>query len=412
MNKTYFYYIGGVAAAVIVSALLAWFIFSNGPANQPQTQANGSTFGSLDTNTTGATTNNSGSTGVAANNPQPVETSSQKVFKISDGPVAGATFIETLHPTTTLARYVMADNGHAYDVVIDSAGAVPQTISNTTIPGAQSTLWVEGGNAVVLQYLDGTTPKTVYLQFPAGTSTAPARLQFYPDGITGLAASPDGTQVAYLLQTASGVDGYVVKTDGTGGKRLFSLPLKEVQIRWPSQGTLLAYSNSAAGVPGIAFAIDAKSGAATPLVYAPGLTATADLNFSHVLYQSVQPGATVRATYTHDVKSGTDRRLSFDPFPEQCMQNPLSASVLYCAVPLSYVAADYLDEWHQGTASAADSLLSFDLAAGTSTILATPGGTDGGIATDMLQLAASPDGRYLLFVSKYDRSLWGVRLSQ
>jgi hypothetical protein len=417
MNKQYLYYIGGVVAAVIVSAILAWFIFASGSATQTQTQTGGGTFGSLDNSTTGATNTTGGSSNVPVSTTQQtgVQVSQQKVFKLSDGPVAGATFIQTLHPTTTVARFIMADNGHAFDLVLDSQGAVPQALSNTTIPGAVSTLWVEKGNAAVLQYLDGSTQKTVYLGFNASSTTnAPAvKLQFYPDGITSLAASPDGTQVAYLLQTSTGVNGFVVKTDGTGGKLLFSLPLSEVQLRWPAQGTLLAYSNSAAGVPGISFAIDAKSGVVTPLLYAPGLTATADANFSHVLYQTTQPGATTRASYSHDVKGGTDKALSFDPFPEQCVQSPVAVSVLYCATPLSYVAANYLDLWHQGTASAPDSVLTFDLAAGTSTLLATPGSvSDGGIATDMLSIAVSPDGHYLLFVSKYDRSLWAVRLTQ
>ncbi len=309
----------------------------------------------------------------------------------------------------------MADNGHAFDFAIDSQGAVAKPISNTTIPGALSTLWVEKGGATVLQYIDGSTPKTVYLGFVASSTAGnPAvRLQFYPDGIISLAAAPDGTQVAYLLRTSSGVNGFVTKTDGTGGKLLFSIPLTQVQLRWPSQGTLLAYSNAAAGVPGIAFAIDAKTGVVTPLLYAPGLTATADTSFAHVLYQTVQPGATTRSTYSHDVKAGADRALSFDPSPEQCVQSPLAASVMYCAAPLSYVPANYLDLWHQGTASVAESVFSFNLASGTSTLLASPGSaSDGGVATDMLSIAVSPDAHYLLFVSKFDRSLWGVRLTQ
>jgi len=418
MNKTYIYYIGGVVAAVIVSALLAWFIFASGSTPQTQTQTNGggTTFGSLDSNTTNANntqttaTNNTpnGTLGTA------VQTSQQKVFKISDGPVAGATFIQTLHPTTTLARFVMADSGHAYNLVLDSQGAVPQAISNTTIPGATSALWVEKGGAAILQYLDGITPKTVYLGFAATTSPSnpTVHLQFYPDGIRSLAASPDGLQVVYLLRTATGVNGFVTKTDGTGGKLLFSLPLREMQVRWPAQGTLLAYSNAAAGVPGIAFAIDAKSGAATPLVYAPGLTATADLTFSHVLYQTTDTSAGVHSSYSHDIASGADRALSFDPIPEKCVQSPLSGAVVYCAAPLAYVPPNYLDLWHQGTASIADSVLSYSLAVATTTLLATPGSTsDGGVATDILQLAVSPDGHYLLFVSKSDRSLWGVRLT-
>lgn len=409
MNRLYLY-TGGVGVAVLVSLILAWIIFSSSTSQQQSLNTSGGTFGSLD-NTTSNTSNTTGAAATPSTQNGVVVSTQQKIFKISDGPVAGATFVVTTRPTTTVARYVMADNGHAYDVVLDSAGAVPKALSNTTVPGAVSTLWLEGGNAAVLQYFDNGTPKTMYLGLPAAdsTSTSPVRIQFLPDNIVGLAGSPDGANIAYLLRTTSGVDGFVAKSDGTGSKKLFSLPLQQVQLRWPSKGTLLAYSNASAGAPGIAFAIDAKTGATTPLVYGPGLTADADASFAHVLYQTAD---TNRATYVHDVNQGADRPVSFNPFPEQCVQSPLGVVILLCATPLSYAPANYIDSWHQGTASLADSLIAFNLASATSTLLATPGGNDGGVATDMLSLAVSPDGRYILFVSKFDRSLWGVRLAQ
>lgn len=409
--KTLYWYIGGTAAAVVVSALLAWFIFASAPAASTAPAQSTATFGSQNNNATDALPASGNSTITPGNTPTSVGTiSQQKVFKISDGPVAGATFVQTLRPTTTVARFVMADNGHAFDLAIDSQGAVVKTLSNTTIPGAMSAQWA--GGSALLQYLDGTTIKTVYLglPMPSATSSAPVRVQFYPDAITALAVAPDNSAVAYLLRTDSGTAGYVSKPDGTGSKALFTLPLSQVQLRWPSKGTILAYSNAAAGVPGIAFAIDAKTGSVTPLLYAPGLTATADASFEHVLYQTIPPGGSPR-TYSHSISGGGDVALSFSPLPEKCVPAPQNAQLVVCAAPLTYVPANYLDLWHQGALSAADSLIAYDLATGASNILATPGSTeDGGVGTDMLQLAISPDGRYALFISKYDRSLWGVRL--
>jgi hypothetical protein len=403
MKRTYIYTGGGIIIAV--AALLAlWFIFSSGTPS-PATTTN--SFGTSN-NTVNIAPGADGQKQNQSNVPQ--NTSTQKIFKISDGPVAGATFVETLHPTTTLARFVMADNGHAFDLVLDAQGSVPKVLSNTTIPGATSATWV--GGSAVLQYLDGNTIKTVYLGLPApDATTTPVRVLFYPDGIVSLAASPDATKVAYELRTAAGTDGYVVKPDGTGGVKLFSLPLRQVQLRWPSVGTLLAYSNSAAGVPGIAFAVDAKKGTATPLVYAPGLTAFADATFSHVLYETTPPGTNLSFAYSHNVQTGVENILPFNLFPEKCAGAAPSTNIVYCAAPLSYVPSKFLDLWRQGSASAADSLMSYDPGTGTLTVLATPGVVSG-IATDMLQIAVSPDAHYALFVSKYDRSLWGVRLTQ
>jgi hypothetical protein len=178
-------------------------------------------------------------------------------------------------------------------------------------------------------------------------------------------------------------------------------------LRWPAEGTLLAYSNASAGVPGIAFAIDAKSGVVTPLVYGQGLTATADTAFGYILYQTTD-GSVVR-TFSHSVSSGIDQALSFSPLPEQCIPSGQNLIVL-CAASLVALPTDYLDSWHQGAANAVDSLFAYNLAAGTSTLLATPGSSDGGVSADMLQIAVSPDRRYALYISKQDRSLWGIRL--
>ena len=393
------------AIVIVVLGGIAWFLFFS-PGSSPQTTGNGGGLPSAEVNTTysaGSNQAQGGTNGSAA-------ASQQKIFKISDGPVVGATFIQTLRPTTTLARFVMANDGHAYELPLDIPGAVPRAISNTTIPGALFALWVEGGNGAILQYLDGLTVKTVYLGFFAASSSAPVRLQFYPDGVFSLAAAPDGGSVAYLSHTASGVDGFVSKPDGTGGKKLFSLPLSQMTLVWPAQGTLIAYSNPAFGVPGISFTVDAKSGVVTPLLSALGLSATADSAFAHVVYQTLDNSTPT--TYSRDVKAGSALVLPFNPAPEQCVRSPLEAYVLFCAAPSSPVVASYLDRWHQGTASAPETLFVFNLAAGTALAVANPGSGDGGVPTDMASIAVSPDLHYALFISKTDRSLWGVRLTQ
>ncbi len=337
----------------------------------------------------------------------------QKIFKISDGPVAGATFIQTLRPTTTLARYVMSESGHVADIVLDSSGAVPRAVSNTTIPGVVRALWGEGGYAAVVQYLDQDTIKTAYLGFPATSTTTSSlsravRLQFLPDQIADLAVSPDGKSVAYLLTTSSGVDGYVAKIDGAERKKLFSLPLSEVLITWPAQSTLITYTKSGAGAPGVAFSINTGSGAVIPLLHAEGLTVSSDRTFSRLIYQTVSSQR--QTSYIHSMKSGTDVLLSFAPIPEKCMWSGIATTTLFCALPLQYVAPNYLDLWHQGVLSASDALFLFNAATGRSTILTTPGGSDGGVNSDIVELSESIDGRYLLFIRKGDRSLWGVRL--
>jgi hypothetical protein len=411
--------IAEIVGGVLFVALVVWFFFFRSTSGlTPADTAQQQTFGTGDTRTTaGAPTADDANLAQSIQSPVP----QTKVFKITDGPVAGAAFSQEDHPTTTVARFVMQQNGHVLDLPIDSPGSVAHSVSNTTIPGAQQAVWEtqsSGGRQVaagtILQYLDNTTIKSVVLSFPqeseASTSSlpAPVRIHFLPDGAYAVAVSPDGRSVAYLLAVSGGADLYTAGADSLSPKKLATLPLSQLDLSWPAAGTLLATSRAAAGVPGIAFSISAASGAVSPSLYALGLTTTADAGFNYVIYQSAS--AAGHTTYVHTVKTNLDRPLSFDPIPEKCVWSRLKASTLYCAVPLSYTAPNYLDLWHAGTASAADSILSYDLLSGKTTIVATPGGDQGGVASDITQLALSADEKYLLFVKKGDRSVWGVRL--
>lgn len=406
-----------VTGIILVGLFLAWFLFLK-PASPEQTSGTATSgLGAGTTKTIGNTTSSANTNGTQ--NVAPA-ISKQKVFKIAEGPVTGAAFIQTLYPTTTLVRYVLQENGHVLDAVLDTPGSLPRAKSNTTIPGTARAVWGKNGNAAYLQYIDGTTVKTVSLLFSAATSsrsvTRPVEIQFFPDNIIDLAASPDGSKVTYLLRGAGGgVDGYTANPDATEGKLLFSLPLSEILVSWPAQSAILAQTRSSASVPGIVFSVDTKNGSVVPLISANGLTATADRSFSSLIYQSSVPGEPARLSYVRTVKTGLTSALSYDPIPEKCTWGNTATSTLYCGLPLTFVASNYLDLWHMGAAATADSILSFAIVPGklNKTVqVAQPGSADGGEASDIIDLAVSPDDKYLLFIKKGDRSLWGVRINQ
>jgi len=407
MNTQIKWIITIVAVGIAAAGIIIWVVYFNTPALTTTTDT-GAQFGtSVDTQAVATSDQRP-----IINNGAPVinnTISAQKIFKIANGPVAGATLIQTTRPaTSTVARFVVQTNGHTFDLVLDSPGAVPKAVSNTTIPGIIKVVWSEKGRGALMQYLDANILKTVHflLPQPASTTTVPVRVQFLPEGISSLAVSPDGANVAYLVKTTAGSDGYTANADGGGVKKLFSLPLSQVTIAWPSSGTLLAQSAPSAGVAGVVFSIDAKTGANAPLIYALGLTAIADRSFSRVIYQTAD---TSRSTYVRDTKTGLAKPLSFDPLPEQCIFGNATSTTMYCATPLAYVPANYLDLRHMGTANTALSIISFNTATGRSTIIATPG-TDVGEQADIAEMAISQDDKYLIYIRKGDRSLWAVRL--
>ncbi len=393
----------GVGAVIIV-ALGLWLLFFRGSSPTASTQTG--SFG------TGSNIPTSAGTNVTQGAPQGGTTapSTSKIFEIDPGPVAGATFIQTLNPTTTVARYVLQENGHVMDLPVDSPGSVASVVSNTTIPGIQNVLWTNRGQGAFMQYLDtdGVTVKTVSFTLPQGTSTA-VHIEFLPDGIVSLAVSPAGTGVAYLLRTDAGADIYTANPDGTASKKLFSLPLSQLILSWPASTTILALTPAATDATGVLFAASVKTGAVSPRLSATGLTATADPNFTRVIYQTASSGG--RTTYAHDLATNTEVPLSFQPLPEQCIWSNIEDDTAVCAAPISQVPNNFVDLWHQGALSVSDAIIAFG-PDDKSTALAVPGSSDGGVASDIAQMALSPDEHYLLFIKKGDRSLWGVRLTQ
>ncbi len=404
----------GVGAAMVgVVALFLfgiWFMFfhqTNTPTSTTSpTKQNTQIFGTP-SNSTGNQNQTPTVTGGTPNTSTPT---AQKIFKIADGPVQDAVFIQTFHPTTTLARYVMQDSGHVLDIPVDVPGAFARIISNTTIPGLGNAQWLTDGGGVYAQYYDSGTTKTVFLGLPTGTASSSIAVRFLPDNIISFAPSPDGKSVAYVLLGGGTAVGYLAKADGSNPVKLFTSPLSQVLISWPSTKTILLQSKEAYGVPGVAFSVSATTGALLPIVYTNGLSASANFAFSKILYQSTPPTG-VRTTYAHDVKSGKDLQMPFNPFPEKCVWDSKHTTVLYCAAPLASTPANYLDLWYQGLYGAADSIFQFDIGQGVTSLTATPGGSQGGVQANIASLHISPDGKYLLYVTKGDRSLWGVRLA-
>lgn len=390
-----------VVAVIIALIVGAWLVVRS-PASTTPSDTGG---GANPIPTNGATT----PTGTA-NTPEQggtsvTPTSNSNVSSWSERAVLGATFIQTTHPTTTLIRYIEQGNGHVSDLPVDVAGAIPRVVSNTTIPGGERVVWVDGGMGALIQYPDSNSVKTVYLGFPASsTASSKTRILFLQNNISDITAAPDSKAIAYLVKTSTGVDGYTAHTDGTGALKLFSLPLYDVILTWPSPSSLLVYSKAASGVPGIAFSIDAKSGAVVPVIYAPGLTATEARDRSAIVYQTDAGGGSEPVSYVRNIKAGTNMVLDFSPLPEKCTWSPSSLQYLFCAVPTA-ASAGYVDQWHMGTVNGADAIFRFSIANGSNRLIIAPA-----TPSTILSISISGDEHYLAYITAGDHLLWGVRL--
>lgn len=405
MNRNFIYIILSLLILLIVAGGIFLFFQSSATQNP---NSSGGLFGF------GGTVSNVQNTPDDGTNTPLIGVSTlQTVFKIADGPIAGASFTQTFNPTTTLTRYTKADNGHVLDLPLGVSGAVARSVSNVTVPGIISSVWTANGTSTVMQYADSGVVKTMFVAFAAASSTAstspatPARIRFLPNGILSLALSPTDARVAYLLAGSNGgVDGYISNLDGTNIKNIFSLPLSQVALSWPSPNILLVQTKSAFGVPGIVYSVNATTGVLSPLLYAPGLSSTANKNFTKVVYQT--SGDNKAVTYSHDIATGKDAPLANNPLPEKCAWSIIRTTDAYCALPLDAMPSNYLDLWHQGLVQTADAIVNLDTNTGIGTVITLPG--DGGANASIEQIILSPDGQYLMFITRGDQALWGVKL--
>lgn len=398
--KTTYIRIAIVVAIVALIAVAGLVVFLSRSPKTGGSQTFGGFFG-ISQNVSTTESDNGETNTLQTGNP-----TGQKVFKIVDGPIAGAALYQTGYPTTTVARYVIATNGHVLDQTIDVPGAAARPVSNTTIPGIVSATWGTHATSSVFQYTDSGVVKSVSFTFTATTSNTfiPPRIQFLPNNIVSFAFSPDSKNLAYILTTAGGADGYIADSNGANPKKLFSLPFSQVLLSWPTQATLLVETKSAIGVPGVAFSINSKTGASAPILYTSGLSAIADRAFSKILYQTTQDSSA--KTYAHDIATGKDTPLVNNPLLEKCAWSTVSTTTVYCAVSLD--AATNPDLWHQGLSAAQDSIVQFNTNTGGGSVVMLPGA--GGATASIEQIGVSPDGQYLWFITRGDQSLWAVRL--
>ena len=86
-----------------------------------------------------------------------------------------------------------------------------------------------------------------------------------------------------------------------------------------------------------------------------------------------------------------------------------SVLVFYCAVPKSFVARAYPDDWYQGLVSFDDVFWKIDVASGTTSVLFDPKEL-AGVDIDGVELSVSPNEDMLFFINKKDRTLWSYSL--
>ena len=331
----------------------------------------------------------------------------RKIRILSRAPVSG---FAVINATTTLVRFIERATGHIYEIGADETTA--RRVTNTTIPRVQEAMFADGGNTVILRYLDdtGATIETYAAKIPkggiSGAEGGEIKGVFLPRNIETISVSPDGKKIFYIEKFSGGSIGFIAGTQNEGKTQVFNSPLTEWVSSWPEDKVVVLTTKPSQGITGRAYELTIATKKTEETISSPGLTTLTSSDGKTVLFGSSADSGLSLGIY----KPKERTTLFFDnrTLPEKCVW--VNGNVkIYCAVPRSLSGGLLPDSWYQGIVSFSDRIWLIDAVSGTSSLIADlERDTRGKI--DATRLSVNKEGSFLIFTNKRDGSLWSVEL--
>jgi hypothetical protein len=344
---------------------------------------------------------------------------------LSDTPIGG--YGASTTASTTVVRWVDRGRGNVYEATYDSP--LITTISNTVVPRMYESAWNKNLTAFIGSLLpdNNRTPTNVYAQIIIHTTSAGAsagsasgnasvtpfelRGKNLPAGIIGYAVSPDKSKLFTLInQNGSGV-GYVSTFDGQKMVAIFTTPLIQVNVDWPTDNAIVIITKGSSVYDGFMYIVNPKTGvwkrAVGPL---PGLGAKVSRDGKYAIV-SWADGNNGISTGIYSMASGTSTNAVIHTLADKCAWGNFYKDMAYCAVPSQTVAGAYPEDWYAGTLSTVDKIWQMNAMTGEVRLISSIiDQSDRVIDASNLGLDAK-DG-YLFFMNKNDLSFWSLDLVQ
>lgn len=339
-----------------------------------------------------------------------------KLFKITDEPIAGATFAEIAGSSSPL--FIDRATGHLFRILADTHQV--QRLTNTTIPLTQDMVWgTDGKNLrVVLRSLKADTIINFsgYIKFASTTASSSNSIAgeikggIWPEQILSLAVAPSGKQIFTLRTTTAGIVGIINGWDLREKTPIFTAENSEWLIAWPTADTILLATKPSAELPGSVYILKTKTGERRELLSGiRGLTASLSPSGQRLLYSEAK--ASDFSLKLSDLKTGAKATMNFKTLPEKCVWSK-NSRLLFCAVPNTVHAASYPDAWYRGEFSFADSLWRFNLETGETKLLINTAESNLTAGTiDAINLFLDTAEKQLFFTNKADGTFWLFELN-
>lgn len=328
-----------------------------------------------------------------------------RLVKISEGPIVPGMAVVN-KPTTASSSaevtvsYIERQSGNVYSYSINTGTRT--RISNKTVPGIQSAVWLPDASIAFVRYLSGDDYSTINsYALPSNGSGG----FFLSQNLSELAVSSTN-----ILTISSGVNGSIAslsRTDGTRPSEIFTTPLSSLRLSFAGKNQYLTYTKPSARLSGSAFLVDSAgrfSRVAGPL---NGLVAKASPSGKWLIASYVN-GSAMQMNLVNTA-TGESLPLPVATIADKCVWTA-DDSAVYCGIPISSSPNfNYPDDWYQGAVSFSDRIWKIDVS-GRYAQFVLDFSKEGKELLDATTLAIDQLNTTLVFINKKDGSLWSYEL--
>ncbi len=345
--------------------------------------------------------------------------------------------------TTTAIRWIDRGRGNIYEALGNTLDVV--TLSNTVVPMIVESVWNKNltafdaltlskesdmANGIYAELKPRIIPKVVAAtSTPDRTATSttssannttnnnktenltPYELKGKSllKNIASYAVSPKKDRLfIFVNDNGTGV-GYTTNFDGSAPTQIFTTPLTQVNVEWPSDNVIAITTKGGADARGFLYFVDPKSGVWKKILGPlPGLSTKVSVDAKYVFISAASNDDNiVTSVYNVASRSGTDGVIR--TLADKCVWGNFYKEMLYCAVPSQPVKGTYPDDWYKGTVSFIDKIWQTNVTTGEIKLVSSIVDTSDRVI-DAFNLGLDTKDNFLIFMNKNDLSLWSLDL--
>lgn len=297
--------------------------------------------------------------------------------------------------------YLLRENGHIMASSLD--GTNERQVTNLTILETFDGLWSPKKTKLAVWYAENGIAKA-FLHETATSS--PSRV--LPSGITSLAWSPDGLNIAYLVPQGAKTNLMIADANNKNARTIYSTPIPDFTVQWAAKKSILLVSRPSGLAPSLVISINPDTKASSVVLSGMAGVITSSLpNGSGFLFSQSDSNGKATALSLYTFKDSLTTTINQITIAEKCVFSPDSKK-LYCGIPQSAIQNPSPDTWYRGEISFSDAIVEIDLATNRTTTL-----TNASIADiDAISFFTTADGNNIFFIDKKTSTLWRVTLGQ